>query len=1020
MSVFQSLSVVALRQLVSTAGNAVGLGTTTDAIVESLTTRFTDHSQKLTKALQTATERAWKALEVALAGNSLLSRCTGALAAAEDRTFSAQLADFLKASPLTEASARPEYADLFRRALQELRTARSRGLLTGERLPARALASEVGAFARFSDPQAVIDEEWKLVEQTAGELKEYPRLCKILSARSKSGRSASILAMAVRYYFRREVETDQQLCNGLAIAKLDALQESQEKGFAALTDALTQQGRRLEGMLDDLLGKVEVIETTTADTNVRVRGLEEQFKTLLDQLQLQNREVRPSDSLSIRNDAERQLVKNLVLEYRALPEEQRRKEPTLLNSVGKLEVVVGEFEAAQRDFQAVAAMTPDPKVQAEAHFNAYQAALERQDWPEALVSLQQAVNLDAARFAPFPLERYDPQKILGAGGFGVAFFCRNTRSGGRVVIKTLRSDGLDRGMNQVFGEAQALEELEHPAIIRIRDCDFAGAGQTRPYLVMDYFDGVNLESYVAERGPLSPEDMLAVASQVAEALQVAHNSNILHRDIKPANVLVRRDGPAWRVKLIDFGLALRPESLGGHPSTSGPRAQTTIGKSIAGTLHYAAPEQMGQAPAVAVGRYSDVYGFGRTCYFALLQTPSPDREEEDELPPEWGSLLRQCTRRDASKRLQDFSTVLAGLAVIKGERQQMPGSWPKGPESEGSRLLFKFWEGLLSRPKVKTTRHADVAPHAYPWFHVLSGVRGTSFTYRIQQKQGRVEFFIDRGSGNAMENKQIFDHLHGQKYEIEKAFGGELSWERLDDKRASRIYHAITDGGYKTDESKWPEIQDAMIDAMIRLENALAPHVANLKLESPPHGEDHVPEPPEDLDPPGEPDGDASSGVIADVRKVLEEDGRWQIDARPNCIILLPKTWLDWLPKLGLRGDPQWWICVHIGARDGRLNFAVDAAPMVDLTKRAEIVTRLLDVCPGFGFRTPRSASKEVKNNYSRITATERILEWGEDSAPDPAEVRAAVKNTLDDLYPKLEKLAVALKPLCKLSATTT
>ncbi len=402
MSIFQSLSVVALRQLVSTAGSAVGLGTTADAIIGSLTTRFTDHSQKLTKALQTATERAWKALEVALAGNSLLSRCTGALAAAEDSAFSAQLADFLKASPLTDVGARPEYADLFRRALQELRTARSRGLLTGERLPARELASEVGAFARFSDPQTVIEAEWKLVEQTAAELNEYPRLCKILAARSKSGRSASILAMAVRYYFRREVETDQQLYNGLAIAKLDALQEGQEKGFAALTDALTRQGTYLERTLGELSGVLIVIGEKVDDIQASVRSLDEKIQKILDQLfQLQNRPLRPGDSLSIRNDAERQFVKNLVLQYRSLPEEQRRN-PSRLNNVGKLEVVAGNFEAAQRDFQDAAAMTPDPKIQAELHFNAYQAALERREWDTALESLRQATALDVGRFAPFP------------------------------------------------------------------------------------------------------------------------------------------------------------------------------------------------------------------------------------------------------------------------------------------------------------------------------------------------------------------------------------------------------------------------------------------------------------------------------------------------------------------------------------------------------------------------------------------------------------------------------------------
>jgi serine/threonine protein kinase len=682
MNVFQSLSVVALRQLVSTAGNAVGLGTTTDAIIGSLTKRFTDHSQKLTKALETANERAWKALEIALAGESFWNRCKSAVAAAEDHAVSQQIRAFLDSTPLAKWSAQPQYATFFRQAVTELRMARSRGLLVTKVLAPNDLASRTVAFASLSDPQALLEADERAVKGIAQELLETcPNLSKVLRAKSDGKPIPPILLIAVRYYFRREVASDPELSSGLTFAKLEALQEGQEKGFAALTDALTQQGQRLEGMLDELLGKVEVIQKTTSETNVMVRRLVEQVQQLLQWSQLPNREVRPSDGLSIRNEGERQRVMQALAEYRALPEEERQKAPTLLNNIGKLEVVVGEFEAAQHDFQAVAAMTPDPKVQAEAHFNAYQAALERQDWSQALVSLRQAVNLDAARFAPFPLERYEPQKILGAGGFGVAFFCRNTRSGGRVVIKTLRSDGLDRDMNEVFGEAQALEELEHPAIIRIRDCDFAGAGQARPYLVMDYFDGVNLESYVSEHGPLASADMLAVASQVAEALQVAHNGNILHRDVKPANVLVRRDGPSWRVKLIDFGLALRPDKLEGHPSTSGPRAQTTIGKSIAGTLHYAAPEQMGQASGVAVGRYSDVYGFGRTCYYALLKTHSPDDEERECLPGPWRSLLSQCTRRDPIKRLQDFAGVLTGLGQVRDALTAKPTAPPSSTAS---------------------------------------------------------------------------------------------------------------------------------------------------------------------------------------------------------------------------------------------------------------------------------------------------------------------------------------------------
>jgi predicted type IV restriction endonuclease len=146
-------------------------------------------------------------------------------------------------------------------------------------------------------------------------------------------------------------------------------------------------------------------------------------------------------------------------------------------------------------------------------------------------------------------------------------------------------------------------------------------------------------------------------------------------------------------------------------------------------------------------------------------------------------------------------------------------------------LRKKFWEGLLSRPKAKNARHANVSPTDSGWIAASSGVRGLPLNYVIGRDETRVELYIDRGADQVDANKRIFDQLFSQKKEIEANFGGELSWQRLDDKRACRIAHINTDGGYKSDESKWPQIQDAMIDAMTRLEKALASHLAKLKAE---------------------------------------------------------------------------------------------------------------------------------------------------------------------------------------------
>ncbi len=139
-------------------------------------------------------------------------------------------------------------------------------------------------------------------------------------------------------------------------------------------------------------------------------------------------------------------------------------------------------------------------------------------------------------------------------------------------------------------------------------------------------------------------------------------------------------------------------------------------------------------------------------------------------------------------------------------------------------VRLKFWEGLVAIARKKQTRHANIKPGAYHWLGAGSGIRGLGFNYTIVQEYGVAELYIDRG--DAAENKSIFDQLHARKDEIERAFGGTLSWERLDTKRACRIKHVIERGGYRSPEADWPAIQSEMVDTMIRLEAALKASLA--------------------------------------------------------------------------------------------------------------------------------------------------------------------------------------------------
>ncbi|MBY0534321.1 MAG: DUF4268 domain-containing protein [Chitinophagaceae bacterium] len=135
-----------------------------------------------------------------------------------------------------------------------------------------------------------------------------------------------------------------------------------------------------------------------------------------------------------------------------------------------------------------------------------------------------------------------------------------------------------------------------------------------------------------------------------------------------------------------------------------------------------------------------------------------------------------------------------------------------------------FWTFLLERAKQKTKLHANISPNIYSWVGTGSGIAGVTYNYVIGQHDAKTELYIDKDKEDGKENKELFDRLYAQKEAIEKSYGGELSWQRLDNKRASRIAKTFTGIGYK-DEDNWEELADMMIDSMIRLEKAIAPFI---------------------------------------------------------------------------------------------------------------------------------------------------------------------------------------------------
>jgi serine/threonine protein kinase len=490
----------------------------------------------------------------------------------------------------------------------------------------------------------------------------------------------SVLVIAVRYFFRREVEVDAQLARALEFAKLERLQQRQEAGFRALETILAQHAQCVEELMERFDRGMLALHSEIRHQGELIRKLgEDLYAALQHRQELNSRPLNPRDSWTVRDDRERQFIKALVARYRALPAQQQEQLPALLNAVGKLEVVAGDFDAAQEDFcKAASLVDGDTEAQAEVHYNAYRAALERRDWTTAFREYQSAADRDR-RFALFDTNKYEAQQILGAGGFGVAFRCRHLDMSADVVIKTLAAEELDGDVARVRSEAQALGQLQHPGIIAIRDCAYVNPDtKTRPYLVMDYFPGTTLEDHVEKHGALSEADFLEIAIRTARALQAAHDKQILHRDVKPANLLVLRDNTGWKIKLIDFGLALKHTSI-----RSTIPSKTILGHEVAGTLEYASPEQLGLLPGVSGGVCSDIYSFAKMCCYALFGTSQPTGDDWRTVDKRLNKLLSKCLKRNPQERPATFTDIVEEL-----RRLQPPPPPPPPPPPDWLRKLL--------------------------------------------------------------------------------------------------------------------------------------------------------------------------------------------------------------------------------------------------------------------------------------------------------------------------------------------
>ncbi len=202
---------------------------------------------------------------------------------------------------------------------------------------------------------------------------------------------------------------------------------------------------------------------------------------------------------------------------------------------------------------------------------------------------------------------------VGRGGFGVIYRAHHQALDRIVAIKVLADTNLTQDQRQRFQrEALAMAQLSwHPGIVTIYDTGITDTGQ--PYLAMEYLPNGSLGDQLRANGPLDPDTITHHGTQLADALQAAHDNGILHRDIKPDNVLV---DPLGQPKLTDFGIA----ALADHT-----RSATNL---LTGSVGHTAPELLEGQPATTA---SDIYALGSTLFELATGHPPFIRPDDDNL-----------------------------------------------------------------------------------------------------------------------------------------------------------------------------------------------------------------------------------------------------------------------------------------------------------------------------------------------------------------------------------------------------